>query len=125
MQPFNKLSPEQAERLALLLEELGEAQQAIGKILRHGYDSFNPDCVGSKSNRTDLLKELAHVKVAFSLMLHAGDFEEPYYYRTDFDAVCEEFWRMQKNKAHGVKRYLHHTDFSGSFLEEYGIPEGK
>ena len=31
------------ERLALLLEELGEAQQVIGKILRHGYDSRHPD----------------------------------------------------------------------------------
>ena len=36
---FNKLSAAEAERLALLLEELGEAQQAIGKILRHGYEN--------------------------------------------------------------------------------------
>lgn len=35
----NKLNDAQSERLALLLEELGEAQQAIGKILRHGYQS--------------------------------------------------------------------------------------
>jgi hypothetical protein len=36
---FNGLAPAETERLALLLEELGEAQQAIGKILRHGYES--------------------------------------------------------------------------------------
>lgn len=36
-QPFNQLTNAQAERLHILLEELGEAQQAIGKILRHGY----------------------------------------------------------------------------------------
>lgn len=42
IQHFNGLTPAEAERLALLSEELGEAQQAIGKILRHGYDSSNP-----------------------------------------------------------------------------------
>lgn len=36
-EPFNDLSNAELERLALLLEELGEAQQVIGKILRHGY----------------------------------------------------------------------------------------
>ena len=39
---FNKLTAAQTERLAILSEELGEAQQAIGKIMRHGYDSCNP-----------------------------------------------------------------------------------
>ena len=42
MKHFNQLTPAEAERLALLLEELGEAQQAIGKILRHGYASTHP-----------------------------------------------------------------------------------
>lgn len=40
MEHFNQLSPAEAERLALLSEELGEAQQAIGKILRHGQPSM-------------------------------------------------------------------------------------
>jgi hypothetical protein len=43
MDHFNRLTPAEAERLALLLEELGEAQQIIGKILRHGYESYHPD----------------------------------------------------------------------------------
>jgi len=32
-----QLSAAQVERLALLVEELGEASQAAGKILRHGF----------------------------------------------------------------------------------------
>ena len=27
----------------LSAEELAEAQQCVGKILRHGYESYNPD----------------------------------------------------------------------------------
>jgi NTP pyrophosphatase (non-canonical NTP hydrolase) len=40
---FNGLSPAEAERLAMLAEECGEVIQVIGKILRHGYDSYHPD----------------------------------------------------------------------------------
>jgi hypothetical protein len=32
----NELSDAEVERLAILAEEMGEAQQCIGKILRHG-----------------------------------------------------------------------------------------
>ena len=34
--PFNGLTPAEAERLALLMEECGEVVQIIGKVLRHG-----------------------------------------------------------------------------------------
>ena len=40
---FNCLTPAQAERLAMLAEECGEVIQIIGKILRHGYESYHPD----------------------------------------------------------------------------------
>lgn len=40
---FNRLTPAQAERLAMLAEECGEVIQIIGKILRHGYDSHHPN----------------------------------------------------------------------------------
>ena len=43
---FNGLTAAQAERLAMLAEECGEVIQAIGKILRHGYDSYHPDQQG-------------------------------------------------------------------------------
>ena len=43
---FNRLSPAEAERLAMLAEECGEVVQVVGKILRHGYDSYHPDQQG-------------------------------------------------------------------------------
>jgi hypothetical protein len=60
---FNGLSPAEAERLALLLEELGEAQQVIGKILRHGYESHHPENPDD-SNRALLEGELGDVMAA-------------------------------------------------------------
>ncbi len=63
---FNGLSPAEAERLAYLLEELGEVQQVIGKILRHGYASSHPD--GGPTNRELLAAELGDVIAAICLM---------------------------------------------------------
>lgn len=89
MKPFNELSPAQAERLAYLLEELGEAQQAIGKILRHGYESRDPtkatptydDNRGgqngwrntSPTNRAMLERELGDVQRAVAMLCVAKD----------------------------------------------------
>ena len=70
---FNELTPGEAERLAFLLEELGEAQQAIGKILRHGYESKNPLVADSPDNRAQLTRELGDVKCAIELLYAAGD----------------------------------------------------
>lgn len=91
---FNQLTPAEAERLALLLEELGEAQQAIGKILRHGYESTHPS--GGVENRTSLTKELADVFVATRLMFDAGDLSRSRV------AAYEEM------KTESVQKYLHH-----------------
>lgn len=70
---FNKLSPEEAERLAYLIEEMGEALQYAGKVLRHGYESTNPDSNSKYSNRTMLEKELSDVLTTIKLMDDAGD----------------------------------------------------
>lgn len=51
-QQFNALTPAEAERLFYLLEKLGEAQQAIGKILRHGYESYDPTVAAPPLNPT-------------------------------------------------------------------------
>ena len=83
------LNPAQAERLFYLLEELGEAQQAIGKILRHGYESRDPtkatptyddnrggqDCWRNTSatNRETLARELGDVQRAINMLLEAND----------------------------------------------------
>jgi NTP pyrophosphatase (non-canonical NTP hydrolase) len=94
--PFNGLSPAEAERLALLLEELGEAQQAIGKILRHGYESYSPFDETKTTNRKALIKELGDIFAAVQLMDDAGD----YWWKSILDAKLEKLMK--------VKQYLHH-----------------
>lgn len=67
--PFsNGLSEAEAERLAMLLEELGEVQQIIGKILRHGYESRDPTKDDSPTNRALLERELGDVSAIVELM---------------------------------------------------------
>lgn len=66
---FNKLTPAEAERLALLLEEMGEAQQAIGKILRHGYESKHPSKPDGPTNRESLEREVGDVLHAIWLLM--------------------------------------------------------
>ena len=93
-EPFNLLTPSQSERLALLLEELGEAQQAIGKILRHGYGSTHPD--GGLTNREMLERELGDVEAARTLMHLNMDI--------DADLVMD----ARQDKLERVAQYLHH-----------------
>lgn len=93
---FNKLSDAQHERLAILSEELGEAQQAIGKILRHGYDSCNPYDPSGPDNRADLEKELGDVAFAVDLLIDNGDVSK--YFIADRVLL----------KGEKIKPYLHH-----------------
>lgn len=58
-----QLSAAQVERLALLVEELGEASQAAGKILRHGFRQPGLPY----DNARDLSLELGDVLYAVSL----------------------------------------------------------
>lgn len=92
---FNGLTPAEAERLFLLSEELGEAQQAIGKILRHGYESRHPD--GGPTNREALTAELGDIDAVADLLNH---FE-------DVSAENINFYRQHKLDT--VNRYLHHN----------------
>lgn len=92
----NKLTPSQAERLALLLEELGEAQQSIGKILRFGYDSHDPAIDAEMTNRFLLENELGNVRAAMHLMFKAGDLNE--------DMVTYH----KEDKLKRVGEFLHH-----------------
>lgn len=96
MEHFNKLTPAEAERLALLAEECGEVVQAVGKILRHGYASRHPD--GGDSNRQLLQRELGDVAAAVKLMHLRGDVA---------DATISGYRDLKLQK---VKRYLHHQD---------------
>jgi NTP pyrophosphatase (non-canonical NTP hydrolase) len=95
---FNRLTPAEAERLALLAEECGECVQAIGKILRHGYESFNPydDPHNCPSNRQRLEREMGDVRAAMIMLCEAGDTSKAQVHRNADD------------KLRRVRKYLHH-----------------
>jgi hypothetical protein len=95
MNNFNKLTPAQTERLALLMEEMGEAQQAIGKILRFGYDACHPDT--GIDNQEVLHEEVGHVLAAIDLMVQARDLSR---YALTREAIV---------KFDTIKQYLHHN----------------
>lgn len=65
---FNKLTPAEAERLAMLAEECGEVIQMVGKILRHGYHSHHPDGPAFETNRFLLSKEMQDVFAVWEQM---------------------------------------------------------
>jgi hypothetical protein len=74
----NGLSNAESERLAILNEEMAEAQQIISKILRHGYNSWNPNTaipedLRGMDNRQLLEGEVGHVIQALNQMVDAGD----------------------------------------------------
>lgn len=96
MRHFNNLTSAQAERLALLLEEMGEAQQAIGKILRHGYESTHPNRPSGPTNRQSLERELGDVETAVNLLKDSMD--------VDSGAIYERV--MEKTFV--TQSYLHH-----------------
>ena len=98
MEHFNKLSPAEAERLAILSEECGELIQAIGKVLRHGYDSKNPDDINHKGNREDVTIECADVSYAIGRLIATDDICVPAYY----DHL--------RDKRVKISRYEHHQE---------------
>lgn len=91
---FNGLSPAEAERLALLLEEMGEAVQIIGKTLRHGYESYHPDT--GEVNRNLLEKEVGDVLAAIDMIVTAKDVDPG------------QIDGHRRAKHINVRRYLHH-----------------
>ncbi len=98
---FNNLTAAETERLALLSEEMGEAIQIIGKILRHGYTSTNPLAFVPENenpiqNRWLLEKELGDVQHAITRMCEARDLHE--------DAIDHH----AQVKSGKVQQWLHH-----------------
>lgn len=67
------MTPAQHERLSMLLEEAGEVVQICGKILRHGYDSYNPFDENKITNKDLLEKELTDLYVIMDKMNAYGD----------------------------------------------------
>lgn len=91
---FNKLDDARLERLAILSEELGEAQQVIGKILRHGFETGHPDRP-HLTNRDELETELGDVLLAAKMMCDQGDLLEE---------NIKGYARLKKKK---IAKYLH------------------
>lgn len=95
---FNGLTAAQDERLALLAEECAEVIQAITKIQRHGYESYNPLDLREHrlSNRQALEKEIGHVRHAVERLVAEVDVSEE-----DID-----LWRGLKSD--NIGKWLHH-----------------
>ena len=104
---FNKLSPAESERLALLIEEMAETQQIACKILRHGYASYNPDECGP-TNRGLLEKEIGHAQAAISMMQSAGDI------------IANTVEHYKDKKLESVKQWLHHQEDRAAFDQKEG-----
>lgn len=96
MEHFNRLTPAEAERISLLMEECGEVIQVCGKILRHGYESYHPDDPSKKTNRQLLEKELGHVNFAQGLMCKRDDL---------LQKAITDSMRLKNLRVGG---YLHH-----------------
>lgn len=92
----NELGSAEVERLAILSEELGEAQQCIGKILRHGYESYNPIVETGMTNRRELERECGDVFEAILMLCRSGDLNE-----AGINA-------RQADKRKTMQRWLHH-----------------
>ncbi len=95
---FNDLTPAETERLAILAEEMGEAVQVIGKILRHGYESRNPLNPESLTNREYLELEMGDVLAALFLMEESNDIDS------------DEIISRMIVKGVKIKEWLHHQD---------------
>ncbi len=105
MNHFNGLSPAEQERLAILSEELGECVQAIGKILRHGYESYHPHFPDRGTNRRQLERELGDVLFAMTLISEAGDLS------------MESIYERAREKDETTRQYLHHQDIPSATRE--------
>lgn len=94
---FNKLTPAEAERLAVLAEECGEVIQIVGKILRHGYESRNPVRNVYVTNREQLAMELGDLTFSIHDML---------------DCDVDEGITNTSINTKGVRRapYMHHQE---------------
>lgn len=96
LEPAN-LTPAELERLAVLSEELGEVQQIIGKILRHGYEGYNPFDEKKTTNRYLIQVELGDILASIQLMHQEGDIE------------WQTLEQRKNAKLFKIGKWLHHN----------------
>lgn len=73
---FNQLTPAETERLAMLAEECAEVIHVIGKILRHGYESYHPQDP-NVTNRDLLEDEVNDLHAVLHMMRENRDADFP------------------------------------------------
>ena len=78
MNHYNELTPAELELLAHLSEECGEIISIIGKIMRHGYSSVNPDDPEKGSNRVQLENEILDMRRVLTRMYNANHLQAPW-----------------------------------------------
>lgn len=93
---FNKLTPPELERLAVLSEECSEVIQVINKIIRHGYESYWPN--PEDTNRKRLEQELGDLHLAMAL-LHSHN-----------DVDMERVEAKSLEKIPKLAKWLHHNE---------------
>ena len=93
---FNRLNPSELERLSILSEECGEVVHIIGKILRHGYDSFYDS---NGDNRELLEKECGDIMAAIKLLYDTGDLDNNIIYDHSL------------TKRLNLRKWTHHQDW--------------
>ena len=100
VKPYNQLNPSQVERLAYLVGELGEAVQAVANVLRHGYESKDPDCSSGATNRELLESELGDIENGIRLLYENGE----------LDPKVVEARALYKRES--CMQYMHHQAFA-------------
>lgn len=96
IEPFNELTPAQAERLDILAEEAAEVICAVSKIKRHGYNSYHPD--GGDSNRVSVATEIGHFLNAMDMLVKSNDIDGKY------------IESCRAGKAATIAQWLHHQN---------------
>lgn len=91
---FNGLTPAETERLAMLAEEAGEIIQMVGKIIRHGYESYHPDDKDQITNRVLLRGEINDLIGVVHGMVGSNDLSP----LTFYDA--ETAWQRKLKYSH-------------------------
>jgi len=98
-QPFSGLTLEQIERLDMLAEECAEVIQIVGKIKRHGYDSYHPHDLEKTPNRLLLKREILDVVAVVSAMGAKKDF--PIFDSEGFySKEAQEIWDRKLHWTH-------------------------
>lgn len=88
------------EMLDILQEECAEVIQAISKIKRHGWDSYNPDILAAPTNQDHFSDEVAQLLTVVGQFFANGKLSE---LRMEEEA---------KRKSEQLKKYTHYQEFS-------------